>query len=158
MFPIHSSADPSPRPCWRWACSLSARSPICSFQSQVCLVSIYRPSWCGQTGRAPIPPPLPRRSLRHSSVGSARAPGWPELHSISTLGSTVIPLQFDLGRNVDGAARDVQAALNAASADLPLDLPQTPGFNKVNPVASPMLILALTSKTIGASAIYDIAD
>ena len=84
--------------------------------------------------------------------------GLTELTSISTLGSTVIPLQFDLGRNVDGAARDVQAALNAASADLPLDLPQTPGFNKVNPVASPMLILALTSKTIGASAIYDIAD
>jgi multidrug efflux pump len=84
--------------------------------------------------------------------------GLTELTSISTLGSTVIPLQFDLGRNVDGAARDVQAALNAASADLPLDLPQTPGFGKVNPAASPMLILALTSKTIGASAIYDIAD
>ena len=84
--------------------------------------------------------------------------GLTELTSISTLGSTVIPLQFDLGRNADGAARDVQAALNAASADLPLDLPQTPGFSKVNPAASPMLILALTSKTIGASAIYDIAD
>ena len=63
-----------------------------------------------------------------------------ELASISALRSTAIPVQFDLGRNVDGAARDVRAALNAASADLPLDLPQIPGFRKVNPASSPMLI------------------
>jgi multidrug efflux pump subunit AcrB len=114
------------------------------------VVFANRPGADPATMAATVAAPLERR------LGEIA--GLTELTSISTLGSTVIPLQFDLGRSVDGAARDVQAALNAASADLPLDLPQTPGFSKVNPAASPMLILALTSKTIGASAIYDIAD
>src|SRR4029079_11014693 len=69
-----------------------------------------------------------------------------------------ITIQFDLNRDVDGAARDVQAALNSALADLPLDLPPLPTFRKVNPNAAPILILALTSKTMPASAIYDAAD
>ncbi len=84
--------------------------------------------------------------------------GVTEITSTSTLGSTGITVQFDLARNIDGAARDVQAALNAAAADLPADLPQSPIFRKANPSAAPILILALTSETIMPSAIYDIAD
>ena len=61
-------------------------------------------------------------------------------------------------RNIDGAARDVQAALNAAAADLPGDLPTLPSFRKANPAAAPVLILALTSETVPPSAIYDAAD
>jgi multidrug efflux pump len=84
--------------------------------------------------------------------------GVTELTSVSSLGSSRIVIQFDLSRNVDGAARDVQAALNAALSDLPGDMPSLPTFRKVNPSASPILILALTSKTMQGSAIYDVAD
>ena len=84
--------------------------------------------------------------------------GVTEITSTSTLNSTGITVQFDLSRNIDGAARDVQAALNAAAADLPPDLPQSPIFSKANPSAAPVLILALTSETIMPSATFDIAD
>jgi len=114
------------------------------------VVVASRPGADPATMAATVAAPLERR------LGAIA--GVTELTSTSALGSTAIPVQFDLERNVDGAARDVQAALNAAAADLPLDLPQVPIFRKVNPAASPILILALTSKTIGASAIYDIAD
>jgi multidrug efflux pump len=77
---------------------------------------------------------------------------------VSSQGSTRISIQFDLSRNIDGAARDVQAALNAASADLPGDLPQVPTFRKYNPSSSPVLILAMTSHTLAPSALYDAAD
>jgi len=84
--------------------------------------------------------------------------GVTEMTSVSSLGSSRINVQFDLSRSVDGAARDVQAALNAALTDLPGDLPTLPNFRKHNPAASPILILALTSKTLQASALYDAAD
>jgi multidrug efflux pump len=84
--------------------------------------------------------------------------GVTEITSVSSLGATSITVQFDLSRNIDGAARDVQAALNASLTDLPSDLPSLPTFRKVNPAASPVLILALTSKTVLPSAIYDAAD
>jgi multidrug efflux pump len=84
--------------------------------------------------------------------------GVTEITSVSSLGASNISVQFDLSRNIEGAARDVQAALNAATADLPTDLPQVPTFRKVNPAASPILILALTSDTLNAGDIYDIAD
>src|SRR5690349_5146622 len=84
--------------------------------------------------------------------------GVTEMTSVSSLGSTRITVQFDLSRSIEGAARDVQAALNAALTDLPGDMPTLPSFRKHNPAASPILILALTSKTLQASAIYDAAD
>ena len=84
--------------------------------------------------------------------------GVTELTSVSSLGSSRITIQFDLSRNIDGAARDVQAALNAALSDLPGDLPTLPTFRKSNPAAAPILILALTSKTMLPSEIYDAAD
>ncbi len=84
--------------------------------------------------------------------------GVTELTSTSALGATNIYVQFDLTRSIDGAARDVQAAINAAAADLPSDLPNSPTFHKVNPASAPVIILALTSNTIPPSAIYDAAD
>ncbi|MGA0596411.1 efflux RND transporter permease subunit [Enterovirga sp. CN4-39] len=84
--------------------------------------------------------------------------GVTEITSQSSLGSSSISIQFDLSRNSDSAARDVQAALNAAATDLPSDLPTLPTFRKSNPGAFPVLILALTSKTLGGPAIYDVAD
>src|ERR1700752_4901528 len=84
--------------------------------------------------------------------------GVTEITSVSSLGQTSITVQFDLARKIEGAARDVQAAINASLTDLPSDLPSIPSFRKFNPAASPVLILALTSKTISPSAIYDAAD
>ena len=84
--------------------------------------------------------------------------GVTEITSQSTLGSSNITVQFDLARGIDSAARDVQAALNAAATDLPPDLPTLPIFRKSNPAAAPVLILALTSRTVRGTAVYDAAD
>jgi multidrug efflux pump len=84
--------------------------------------------------------------------------GVTEITSVSSLGATSITIQFDLSRSIDNAARDVQAALNAALIDLPADLPSLPTFRKANPNAQPILILALTSATLPGSALYDAAD
>src|SRR6266566_4199585 len=84
--------------------------------------------------------------------------GLEQITSTSSLGITSIQLQFSIGRNIDRAARDVQAAINASLADLPSDLPSLPRFRKANPAAAPVFVLALTSKTISPSAIYDVAD
>src|SRR4051794_7114887 len=84
--------------------------------------------------------------------------GVTEITSVSSLGQTSIIVQFDLARSIEGAARDVQAAINASLTDLPSDLPSIPSFRKFNPAAAPVLILALTSRTIPPSAIYDAAD
>jgi multidrug efflux pump len=81
-----------------------------------------------------------------------------ELTSSSTVGSTRITLQFDLSRNIDGAARDVQAAINAARVDLPASLRANPTYRKVNPADAPIAILALTSKTLNPGQIYDAAS
>jgi multidrug efflux pump len=80
-----------------------------------------------------------------------------ELTSQSSVGRTRITLQFGLNRDIDGAARDVQAAINAARADLPTSLRQNPTYNKVNPADSPVLILALTSGTLTQGQMYDSA-
>jgi multidrug efflux pump len=84
--------------------------------------------------------------------------GLEQITSTSSLGSTSIQLQFAIGRDPDRSARDVQAAINASVSDLPTDLPTLPTFRKANPAAAPVFILALTSKTMSASAIYDVAD
>ncbi|SIT36333.1 multidrug efflux system, subunit B [Paraburkholderia piptadeniae] len=80
-----------------------------------------------------------------------------EMTSTSSVGSARITMQFGLNRNIDGAARDVQAAINAARADLPTSLRQNPTYHKVNPADAPILILALTSKTMTAGQLYDSA-
>ncbi|HLX27954.1 MAG TPA: efflux RND transporter permease subunit [Casimicrobiaceae bacterium] len=78
-----------------------------------------------------------------------------EITSTSSVGATRITLQFDLDRDIDGAARDVQAAINASRVDLPSTLRQNPTYRKVNPSAAPVMILALTSKTKTPGQIYD---
>jgi hydrophobe/amphiphile efflux-1 (HAE1) family protein len=113
-------------------------------------VSASQPGTDPETMAATIAAPLERRL--------GEIPGVTEITSQSTLGQTSITVQFDLNRNIDGAARDVQAAINAATTDLPSDLPSPPTFRKMNPAAAPILILALTSKTIPPSALYDAAD
>src|SRR6195952_3822681 len=84
--------------------------------------------------------------------------GLDQITPTSPLATTSIQLQFNIGRDVDRAARDVQAAINASLADLPTDLPTLPTFRKANPAAAPVFILALTSKTMSAAAIYAVAD
>jgi hydrophobe/amphiphile efflux-1 (HAE1) family protein len=86
-----------------------------------------------------------------------RIAGVTDMTSTSYLGSTSIVLQFDLSRNIDGAARDVQAAINAARGQLPTHLPSNPAYRKVNPADAPVLILGLTSDTIDTSRMYDAA-
>ncbi len=78
-----------------------------------------------------------------------------EMTSTSTVGATRITLQFNLDRNIDGAARDVEAAIQAARADLPTNLRQNPTYRKVNPADAPIAILALTSDTLTRGQIYD---
>ena len=81
-----------------------------------------------------------------------------EMTSYSSTGSTGIVLQFDLSRDINGAARDVQAAINAARSQLPANLPSSPGYYKVNPGDSPIMILALTSDTMNIPQLYDACD
>src|SRR4026209_1266775 len=84
--------------------------------------------------------------------------GVTEITPVSSRDQTSITVQFDLSRKIEGAARGVQAAINASLTDLPSDLPSIPSFRKFNPAASPVLIIALTSKTVPPSAISDAGD
>ena len=102
-----------------------------------------------ETMAATVATPLER------SLG--RIAGVSEITSVSSLGSTRITLQFDLDRDIDGAARDVQAAINAAHSLLPT-LPKNPTYRKVNPADAPILLLALTSDTMTRGQLYDAAD
>jgi multidrug efflux pump len=87
-----------------------------------------------------------------------RIAGVTEMTSSSQLGGTEITLQFDLSRNGDAAARDVEAAINAARGQLPADLPSNPGYWKMNPANAPIMMLALTSDVYDRGQMYDIAD
>ena len=84
--------------------------------------------------------------------------GVSEITSSSTVGNARITLQFDLSRDIDGAARDVQAAINAARADMPSDLRSNPQYRKINPADAPVVVLALTSNTLGQGRLYDAAS
>jgi multidrug efflux pump len=103
-----------------------------------------------QTMAASVATPLERQFGRIAGVT--------EMTSSSTLGATGITLQFDLTRDIDGAARDVEAAINAARGNLPTDLPSNPSYRKVNPADSPIMILALTSDTYSKGQMYDAAS
>ncbi len=87
-----------------------------------------------------------------------RIAGINQMTSSSSLGSSSVTLQFDIDRNIDAAARDVQASINAARNQLPANLPQNPGYRKANPAEAPILILSLTSDVVPKPQIYDIAD
>lgn len=88
----------------------------------------------------------------------SRIAGVTEMISSSTLGATQITVQFDLSRNIDGAARDVQAAINAALGELPSNLPNHPTYRKINPADAPIIILALTSDVYTQGQMYDLAS
>jgi multidrug efflux pump len=87
-----------------------------------------------------------------------RIAGVNQMTSSSSLGTASVALQFDINRNIDAAARDVQASINAARSQLPSYLPQNPNYRKANPADSPILILTLTSDTVPEAVIYDKAD
>jgi multidrug efflux pump len=87
-----------------------------------------------------------------------RIAGITEMTSTSSLGATSITLQFDLNRNIDAAARDVQAAINAARSQLPSALPGNPSYRKINPADAPILLFALTSDTMSRERMYDVAS
>ncbi|HMF42096.1 MAG TPA: efflux RND transporter permease subunit, partial [Polyangia bacterium] len=103
-----------------------------------------------QTMASSVATPLERRF--------GRIPGLTEMTSVSSLGSTSITLQFDLDRDVTAAGRDVQAAINAAGAELPANLPTRPNYRKVNPADSPIMILALQSDTLPLAQVFDAAN
>jgi multidrug efflux pump len=88
----------------------------------------------------------------------SRIAGVTEMTSTSTLGSTSITLQFELSRDIDGAARDVQGAIAAARGDLPANLPNNPYYRKINPADAPILILSLTSDIVSRGQMYDVAS
>ncbi|MGE5158277.1 MAG: efflux RND transporter permease subunit, partial [Gemmatimonas sp.] len=88
----------------------------------------------------------------------AQIPGIAQMTSTSSLGSTAVTIQFDLGRNIDGAANDVQGAINAASGQLPKNLPSPPTYRKVNPADSPVMILSATSDTLPLIRVSDSID
>src|ERR1700681_4417793 len=110
-------------------------------------VNASLPGASPETMAATVATPLER------SLG--RIAGITEMTSKSSLGSTGITLQFELNRDIDGAARDVQAALNAARSLLPTGLPSNPTYRKVNPADAPIMILALTSDTMTQGQMYD---
>jgi multidrug efflux pump len=127
--------------------------PVASIPSvdfPVINVSASRPGADPTTMASTVAAPLERRLGEIAGID--------QITSTSSLGTTNISLQFAIGRDIDRAARDVQAAINASLSDLPSDLPTLPRFRKANPAAAPVLIIALTSSTILPSAIYDVAD
>src|SRR5579872_6959970 len=103
-----------------------------------------------QTMASAVATPLERQFGRIAAVN--------QMTSSSQLGSTGIALQFDLNRNIDAAARDVQASINAARSQLPADLPSNPSYRKTNPADAPILMLALTSDSVGKAGLYDVAS
>ncbi|HYM79508.1 MAG TPA: efflux RND transporter permease subunit [Candidatus Dormibacteraeota bacterium] len=103
-----------------------------------------------QTMASAVATPLERQFGRIASVN--------QMTSSSQLGSTGIALQFDLNRDINAAARDVQASINAARSQLPANLPSNPSYRKVNPADAPILMLGLTSETMTVPQMYDAAD
>ncbi len=103
-----------------------------------------------ETMASAVATPLERQFTRIAGVN--------QMTSSSGTGSTSITMQFDLNRDINGAARDVQAAINAARAQLPANLPSNPTYRKINPADAPILILALTSDTVPLPQMYDASD
>ena len=125
-------------------------SPLPQVDFPTISVSAGLPGADPETMATSVAAPLERR-LGHIA-------GVTEMTSVNNRGSTSITLQFDLDRNIDGAARDVQAAINAARGDLPPALPSNPTYRKVNPADAPILIVALTSNTLTRRQMYDAAS
>jgi multidrug efflux pump len=125
-------------------------SPLPQVDFPTISVSAQLPGASPETMASSVATPLERQFGRIASIT--------EMTSASSLGSTSITMQFDLNRNIDAAARDVQASINAARGYLPTNLPSNPTYRKVNPADSPIVLLALTSPILTKAQMYDDAS
>ncbi|MEL5571594.1 multidrug efflux RND transporter permease subunit MdtC [Serratia bockelmannii] len=125
-------------------------SPLPQVDFPVISISASLPGASPETMASSVATPLERALGRIAGVN--------EMTSMSSLGSTRVILQFDLDRDINGAARDVQAAINAAQSLLPTGMPSRPSYRKVNPSDAPIMILTLTSDTYSQGQLYDFAS
>src|SRR6476660_7038909 len=125
-------------------------APLPQVEFPVISVGAGLPGASPETMASSVATPLERQFGRISGVN--------QMTSTSQLGSTSIVLQFDLSRNIDAAARDVQAAINAARGQLPANLPSNPNYRKVNPADAPIMILKITSETYDKPRMFDAAS
>src|ERR1700690_2099531 len=132
------------------ASNLLPVSPLPQVDFPTISVQASLPGASPETMASSVATPLERQFGRIAAVT--------EMTSSSALGSTSITLQFDLNRDIDAAARDVQAASTAARGNLPSNLPNNPSYRKVNPADSPIFMLALTSATLTRGQMYDAAS
>jgi len=124
-------------------------APLPQVEFPTIMVSASLPGASPETMASAVAMPLERMFGRIAGVT--------EMTSASGMGSTQVTLQFDLSRSIDSAARDVQAAINAARGQLPVELPNNPSYRKVNPADAPILLMSLTSDTLPPSRLYDAA-
>ncbi len=125
-------------------------SPLPQVDFPVISVGASLPGASPETMASAVATPLERQFGRISGIN--------QMTSSSQLGSTGITMQFDLSRNIDAAARDVQAAINAARGTLPSDLPNNPSYRKINPADAPVMMLVMTSEAMTQDQMYDVAD
>jgi len=125
-------------------------APLPQVEFPTISVSASLPGASPETMASSVATPLERQF--------GRIAGITEMTSQSSLGSTSITLQFDLSRNIDAAARDIQAAINAARGQLPSNLPSNPSYRKVNPADAPIMLIGLTSDVAPRSKMYDLAS
>ena len=125
-------------------------APLPQVEFPTISVSASLPGASPETMASSVATPLERQFGRIAGVT--------EMTSSSLAGSTSITLQFDLNRDIDAAARDVQAAINASLGQLPANLPSLPSYKKVNPADSPIMIIAVKSDILPMSRLYDISD
>jgi hydrophobe/amphiphile efflux-1 (HAE1) family protein len=133
-----------------WAYTLLPVAPLPRVDLPTIQVSASLPGASPETMASAVATPLERRF--------GRLAGITEITSTNSLGSTNITLQFDLGRDVDSAARDVQAAIAAAGGELPTNLPFRPTYRKVNPADAPIMILSLTSDALALAQVFEAAN
>ena len=125
-------------------------APLPQIDFPVISVGAGLPGASPETMASAVATPLERQFGRIAGIN--------QMTSSSQLGSTGITMQFDLNRNIDAAARDVQAAINAARGYLPADLPSNPTYRKINPADAPVIILEMTSEAYTQDQMYDVAD
>src|SRR6202451_3059832 len=125
-------------------------APLPQVEFPVIQVSASLPGASPETMASAVATPLERQFGRIAGIN--------QMTSVSQLGSTGITMQFDLDRNIDAAARDVQAAINAARNYLPPDLPSNPTYRKIHPADAPVMMLVMTSDAMTQDQMYDEAD
>ncbi|HEY4747868.1 MAG TPA: efflux RND transporter permease subunit, partial [Steroidobacteraceae bacterium] len=125
-------------------------SPLPQVDYPVISVSANLPGADPETMAATVATPLERQLGRIAGVN--------EITSSSSLGSTRITLQFDLNRNINDAATEVQSAINAARSQLPTGMPNNPTYRKVNPADAPIMVMTLTSDSMSRGQMYDVAS